>query len=75
MQMFNEKINNSKNDYEAEDNERNSMKRSMSTVLSNDVTHKKSGLPLKRYKNLLTCVVCNVDAHGNSTTYIHSIIK
>ena len=62
--MSNKKIKNSENNLQVENNDRILMKRSLSTNSSNDINKKKSGPTSKRYKSLLTCVVCNADAHG-----------
>ncbi|CAF0791212.1 unnamed protein product [Rotaria sp. Silwood1] len=47
-----------------ENNEQVSRKRSLSIHTSQQVNKKISGPTSKRYKILLTCVICNGDAHG-----------
>ena len=48
-----------------ENHEERLAKHSVSTNLSHEVNKKKSGSTSKRYKALLTCVICDGDAHGN----------
>jgi hypothetical protein len=47
------------------DGEQNSVKCSLSTISSHEINKQKAGSTPKRYRLLLTCVVCNGDAHGN----------
>ncbi len=46
-------------------------KRKLSTNSSYEVNKKRPGPTSKRYKVLLTCVVCNGDAHGNLKIIIY----
>ncbi|CAF3352486.1 unnamed protein product [Rotaria sp. Silwood1] len=52
------------NNLQIENNEQVSRKRSLSIHTSQKVNKKISGPTSKRYKILLTCVICNGDAHG-----------
>lgn len=49
----------------AEINEQRSRKRSLPINSPNEVNKKKNDGPARRYKVLLTCLICNGAAHGN----------
>ncbi len=59
--MSNKKMKRTENNFQVENHEQ----RSLSTHSSNEVNKKKSGSTSKRYKLLLTCIICEGDAHGN----------
>jgi len=63
--MSNKKIKRTENDFKLDNREQRSAKRSVSINSSHEVKKKKSGSTSKRYKALLTCVICDGDAHGN----------
>jgi hypothetical protein len=54
----------SENRLQVKNNDHILKKRSLSINPSNDVNKNKSEPTSKRFKPLLTCVVCNGDAHG-----------
>ncbi|CAF2966021.1 unnamed protein product [Rotaria sp. Silwood2] len=62
--MSNRRTKYTKNNFQVENNEQFSRKRSLSIHTSQQINKKISGPTSKRYKILLTCVVCNDDAHG-----------
>ena len=51
-----------------ENSERRLAKRSSSSSTSVEVNTTKARTSSKRYKTLLTCMVCGGDAHGNERT-------
>jgi hypothetical protein len=63
--MSNKNIERIVNIFEGDNHEEPSGKRSVSISSSHEVKKKKSGSTSKRYKALLTCVICDGDAHGN----------
>jgi len=63
--MANKKIKRIENNSQGDNHEQPSVERSVSISSSQEVNKKTSGSILKRYKALLTCVVCDADAHGN----------
>ncbi|CAF4682293.1 unnamed protein product [Rotaria sp. Silwood2] len=62
--MSNRRTKHTENNLPAETNEQLSRKRSLSIHASQQTNKKTSALTSKRYKTLLTCVVCSGDAHG-----------
>ena len=64
--MLNKKVNKSENSVHGANNQRETIKRSLSSHSSDDDDDKKkkSGTVPKHYKSLLICVVCDGDAHG-----------
>ncbi|CAF0987812.1 unnamed protein product [Rotaria sordida] len=62
--MSNRRVKHNENNLQVENNRQLSRKRSLSIHKSQRVDKKYSGPTGKRYKALLTCVVCNGDAHG-----------
>ncbi|CAF3684405.1 unnamed protein product [Rotaria sordida] len=62
--MSNRQVKHNENNLQVENNRQLSRKRSLSIHKSQRVDKKYSGPTGKRYKALLTCVVCNGDAHG-----------
>jgi hypothetical protein len=63
--MSNIKIKRTDNNFQGDNHEQRSAKRSVSIKSSHEVNKKKSGSTSRRYKALLTCVICDGDAHGN----------
>jgi hypothetical protein len=63
--MASTRIKSIKNDVHVKNNVQPSRKRSLLINSSNPVDKKKPETTGKRYKSLLTCVICNGDAHGN----------
>jgi hypothetical protein len=63
--MSNKKIKRIVNNFQVDNDEQRSAKRSVSISSSHEVNKKKSGSTSKYYKALLTCVICDGDAHGN----------
>jgi len=63
--MASKRIKKSENNFPVKNNEQRSTKRSLSINSSHEINKKKSGSTSKRYRVILTCVVCNGDAHGN----------
>lgn len=64
------KIRYTENTLQVENTEQVSRKRSSSNATSHQGNKKTSGATSRRYKTLLTCVVCSGDAHGN---YNHNL--
>jgi len=62
--MSNKNRKTSENNFQIENNKQHLRKRSLSINSSHDVNKKKPGSTSKRYKSLLTCVICSGDAHG-----------
>jgi hypothetical protein len=63
--MSNIKIKRTGNNFQRDNHEQRSAKRSVSIISSHEVNKKKSKSTSRRYKALLTCVICDGDAHGN----------
>ncbi|CAF1942860.1 unnamed protein product [Rotaria magnacalcarata] len=58
------RVKHTKNDLQDENNERSGRKRSFSSIAPEKGNQKSRGPMVKRYKTILTCVVCHGDAHG-----------
>jgi hypothetical protein len=58
-----------KNTKYTENNLQISRKRSLSINSSDAVNKKRSGSTSKRFRSLLTCVVCDANAHGIEKKY------
>jgi ribosomal protein L44E len=63
--MSNIQVRHNANNMQADKHGQRPKKRSLSTNSSHNINKNKPASTLKRYKVLLTCVVCNGDAHGN----------
>jgi len=68
--MANKKIKRIENNSQVDNHEQRSAERSVSISSSQEVNKKTSGSASKRYKALLTCAICDADAHGNSKIMI-----
>jgi hypothetical protein len=63
--MASKNIKKTENNFQVENNEQSSTKRSLAINLSHEVNKKNSISTSRHYKVLLTCDICNGDAHGN----------
>jgi hypothetical protein len=63
--MLSKRINRNANNIQVENNEQRPTKRLLSTNAAREINKKQAGPPSKRYKLLLTCVICDGDARGN----------
>jgi len=63
--MSNKKIKRIETNFELDNHEQRSAKRSVTISPSQQGKKKQSGSISKRYKANLTCAICDADAHGN----------
>jgi hypothetical protein len=63
--MSSKRIKRNANNIQVENNEQRPTKRLLSTNAAREISKEHTGPPSKRYKVLLTCGICDGDAHGN----------